>query len=298
MANSGNAMDRVDTVIYHTSCNDGFCAAWLCHRHWPEATYISVQYGQPVPDFDYINGKNVIIADFSYERDVAYDLWRRANALIILDHHKTAREELRGLSFCVFDMNKSGARLTFEYLKEIGYEHGDPHWLVDYTEDNDLWRHSLPDSREISTAISSYPREFEVWDEIATRSPHSIAIEGIAIQRYRNVIIESHLRYVRVVTIDGYQAYLVQCTTSDIGSDLADCLLKKDPNISIVIIATDTFDGVVYRLRGNGTIDVSKIAEAYGGGGHKSSAAFKLPDFCRTSRPLLPFSLSQGAIDG
>lgn len=37
-------------------------------------------------------------------------------------------------------------------------------WLVDYTEDRDLWRHKLPDSEEINAALRSYPLDFELWD--------------------------------------------------------------------------------------------------------------------------------------
>ena len=288
MVNNGLVTNK--TIIYHSPCFDGFCAAWLCHGFWPDATYISRQYGQPVPDDEYIDGKDVLIVDFSYTRDIITDIHRRANSLQVIDHHKTAANELVGLPYCLFDMSKSGARLTWEYLSNLGYYPptgtGGMHWLVAYVEDNDLWLHELPDSIEINAAIQSYPFDFDVWDRISARSPDDLLIEGTAIQRYKDMIIRQHAAFARTVTIEGYNAILVQCTVGNtISSGLADYLLKQYPDSDLAIVVTDTFDGMIYRLRSD-KIDVSKIAMTYGGGGHAEAAAFKCPDFYRSSKRL------------
>ncbi len=278
----------MDTVIYHSNCWDGFCAAWLCHGLWPEATYIPAQYGSESPNGEYIVGKNVLILDFSYPRELLENINTYASSLCVLDHHKTAQQNLSGLPYCIFDMSKSGARLTFEYLRNLGYYpptgSSGAHWLVDYTEDRDLWRHQLPFTHEINNALRSYPLDFTIWDTLAMRTSESLIPEGTAIQRYKNIIIEHHIKYARLTTINGHQAIILETTCTNLSSDIADKLLNDNQNIPIAIITTNHIDGTVYQLRSR-TIDVSKIAEAYGGGGHATSAAFKLPDFLKISRP-------------
>lgn len=289
----------MDTILYHANCFDGFCAAWLCHHHWPDAKFIPVQYGQRLPldesvedqyDMDTnIRGQNVLIVDFSYPRETLESIRKASSTLQVLDHHKTAKESLEGLSYCTFDMHKSGARLTWEYLKKIGLSPltgaWGAHWLVDYTEDRDLWSNKLHHSREINTAIQSYPMDFDVWDQLANRNPEDLYPEGTAIQRYKDNAIAHHTKYARLTHIMGHSATIINCTLSDIGSDIAASLLEQYPDVPIAIIATNTQDGTIYRLRSN-TIDVSKIAEHYGGGGHKAAAAFIIPDFMKTSKDL------------
>lgn len=88
-------------IWYHAGCWDGFCAAWLCRNVWPAANYVPVQYGNPAP---YTNGKPTLIVDFSYPRDVLLEMREHCD-LTVLDHHKTAKDELADLDFCVFDMD-------------------------------------------------------------------------------------------------------------------------------------------------------------------------------------------------
>ena len=55
------------TVIYHASCHDGHCAAWLIwHYLDSEATFIPAQYGDSAPD---VTDRDVLILDFSYPRE-------------------------------------------------------------------------------------------------------------------------------------------------------------------------------------------------------------------------------------
>lgn len=234
---------------------------------------------------------HILIVDFSYPREILESIRNKAKSLWLLDHHKTAKDklELHTLPYCTIDLTKSGARLTWEYLRTLGYQpptgSGRAHWLIDYTEDRDLWKHTLPHTKEINTALHSYPFDFDTWNTLAARTPESLIPEGTAIQRYKNNIIQHHAHHARLTTIDGHQAIIAQCTLSTIGSDIANHLLTENPHIPIAIITIDTPDGTIYRLRSQ-TIDVSKIAENYGGGGHKAAAAFKLPDFNKTSQPI------------
>lgn len=276
----------MDTIIYHAGCYDGFCCAWLCHQHWPDATYIPAQYGQPVPPQEHFIDKNVLILDFSYPKNILEGISKVAKIFSVLDHHKTAENELKDFPCCRFDSTKSGARLTWEMLKEEGLEfYLHSPWLVDYTEDRDLWRHKLPHTHEINAALRSYPLDFATWNLLAAKQPQELANEGTGILRYKQTIIEHHAKYARQTEISGHKATITQCTLPSIGSDIADHLLDKHPTHPIAIIFTDTPAGRIHQLRSR-TIDVSEIAKNHGGGGHKSAAGFFTQNYSQVSTEI------------
>jgi uncharacterized protein len=260
-------------VLYHANCWDGFCAAWAFHRADPDAEFVPMQYGDTPPD---VTGRDVYVLDFSFKRDVLLTMKAAARSLLVLDHHKTAEAELAGLDFCTFDMNKSGGRLTWEFLAEHGNVHPIAPWLVDYTEDRDLWRWSLPKSKEINSALRTYSLDFDVWDclhsDPATRD--RLIDEGMAILRAEQAIIESHVKNAHETTIDGHKVLCVNATTliSEIAGELA-----KDRPFGVCWFEGDNNERV-YSLRSrDGGIDVSEIAKAHGGGGHRNAAGFRVP---------------------
>lgn len=220
-------------ILYHANCCDGFCAAWIaCKALGPDCDFVPVQYGQEPPD---VTGRDVYILDFSYKLGVTLRMAESAARLVVLDHHKTAEAELSGLKtmnpLVVFDMNKSGGRLVWEYFFK-GIKTPSP-WLVDYTEDRDLWRWKLPYSREINAAIRSYPLSFELWDswdENRSVSGDRVPVllsrfitEGEAIIRCEQQIIDDHLRHAREIEMDGHRILAVNATVlfSEIAGELA-----------------------------------------------------------------------------
>ena len=261
-------------VLFHGGCNDGFCAAWIYRRYVnPQAEFKAVQYNTDPPA---TAGRDVVILDFSYERMQLMEMHDHARSLLVLDHHETAADALAGLDYCVFAEGKSGARMTWEYFfdprSQVSAD--DVHWLVDYTEDRDLWRWTLPDSKAVNAALASYPRDFAVWDEIAGRGPQALAVEGQAILRFQHRLIRPRVRYHGWATISGFRVPITNATflTSEIGNALA----EGHPFSAVFFVRPDS--KVVYNLRSKGeaAADVGRIARDYGGGGHKHAAAFTL----------------------
>jgi oligoribonuclease NrnB/cAMP/cGMP phosphodiesterase (DHH superfamily) len=264
-------------VIYHANCSDGFCAAWIFSKAYPDATFISAQYGDTLPPIDLKD--DVFILDFSYPREVMIELQTRCKSLHVLDHHKTSQKDCEGLSFCIFNMEKSGAMLAFDYCitnKKIGYIHGMIQ-LVKLVQDRDLWTFRIPYSKELNIAIRSYPMTFKIWDELCNRIANNLSnyliAEGKAIQRYRDNIVDSHIKHATEVIIAGYKIAGCYCSIGEIISEVAGELAKNK------LFGCCWFDlsnvRRVYSLRSdeNG-LDVSAIAKSYGGGGHVHSAGF------------------------
>jgi hypothetical protein len=288
-------------VIYHANCWDGFCAAWIARRHFGEIETHAAHYGTEPPD---VRGRGVYVLDFSYPRPTMLRLFEEAEHLVVLDHHATARDALAGLDFCTFDMSKSGARLTWEHFNP---GRSSP-WLVDFTEDRDLWRHALPESREVNAALRSYPLDFAMWDQLAGQEPFALAVEGAAIRRAERQIVESHIRNAARIGIGGYDVPVVNATTlfSEIAGDLA----EGEP---FAVCYFDRKDGKrQWSLRSReGGVDVSEIAKRFGGGGHKHAAGFetdipaatlgatgRLPDGLLTAEDEGELRLAVGQRDG
>lgn len=272
-------------VVYHKNCWDGFCAAWLFHvAGWGDSVgYVAAQYGDAPPD---CNGKRVYIVDFSYPRDVLRRIAAQCISLVVLDHHATAQQALANFDHewavdsgidrteTIFDMDKSGARLTLEYLVGHGYLQPEVHpWLVDYTEDRDLWRWKLEQSKAINAAIRSYPLDFEKWDMMAARGPFEgpWLQEGQAILRREQQIIADHLAHVRKVQIAGYLVPVVNATT--LFSDIAGELAAGEPFAACYFDRSDGRRQYSLHSDDNG-VDVSEIAKQFGGGGHKHAAGY------------------------
>jgi uncharacterized protein len=258
-------------VIYHAGCWDGFCAAWVARSALGECEFVPTNYGEQPPE---VTGRDVFILDFSFPRPVMLAMLGSAKSLLCLDHHKTAEEALRGLDFCRFDMNKSGARLTWEHF----YPDTKSPWLVDYTEDRDLWLWELPRSRAINASLRTHPLDFELWDKLGDdlrgfAVPNVLAVEGEAILRSEEQIVRQHVHNAQETTIDGHRVLIVNATCYV--SEIAGSLANRRP-FGVVWFEGDDNERV-YSLRSdeNG-IDVSEIAKAHGGGGHARAAGFRV----------------------
>lgn len=143
-------------VITHGSCMDGLGAAWAMSLFLPaHAEFVEGHYGNPPAD---VEGKVVILTDFSYKRAVLEDLARKAKRLIVLDHHDSAEKDLVDLPYAYFDQTRSGARLAWDYVSQMKDM---PVILVPpvlaYIEDRDLWKWEMHKSREVNEVLS-HPR--------------------------------------------------------------------------------------------------------------------------------------------
>lgn len=261
-------------VVYHDNCADGFCAAWLIRANvsqkvrWVPATYGD---GPPV-----VSEEDVLwVVDFSYPRDVLEELNRKCKGVVVLDHHKTAREQLEGLDFCYFDMSKSGARLTFEHLRRCGlltrhadYAENETPLLVAYTEDRDLWKWELPYSREINAALRTYPLDFDVWDKLDEQaSLDHLIVEGRAIVREVRLLSAAAVEKGRRLRVNGHTVLVVNSCllASDIASEAKD--------VDVVLVWHQRSDGKYhYEFRSKSDLDVSEVAKRLGGGGHRRAA--------------------------
>lgn len=256
--------------IYHKNCADGFGAALAvkqyCDRHHYDCEFVAAQYGDDVPD---VTAKNVFIVDFSYRRDVLLELKQQATSLMVIDHHKTAQQDLAGLDFCVFDLSRSGAVLTWQTL----FPQQPLPLLFAYIQDRDLWQWQLDNSKAVSAALQTVPKTFELWQGyLDDHNIEQLIVKGNAIVEYQNQQI-ARVPEADKLPLAEIAGYTVPCINSThLISEIGDKIAQGHPFAALYF---ETSDKRVYSLRSaRDGIDVSVIAKKFGGGGHFHAAGF------------------------
>lgn len=271
--------------IYHGACDDGFAAAWCVRRALGEGVeFYPGSYQKEPPPHD---GRDVLFVDFSYKRPVLEAMAAKANSVLILDHHKTAQEDLADLAaapqfidwrdaakvgsgnrmFALFDMERSGAALAWDYF--IGGKRPD---FIEYVQDRDLWRKQLPGGDEFTIALRSYPQDFLIWDKLIDSGAQSLVAEGGSIQRYYRLRVDELKRSAYQATMAGHPVWIANApyfAASEVAGELA------ERGLAFGACYFEAEGGrFQYSLRSRGDFDVSAIARQFGGGGHKAASGF------------------------
>ena len=260
--------------IYHNNCLDGFGAAWAVRNVLgDDVEFFKGVHQKPPPD---VKGLNVILVDFSYKKDVLENMLKTAASITILDHHKSAEEDLSellrtGKISGLFDMNKSGAMLAWEWFNP-GQQSPE---LIKHIQDRDLWKFKLEGTREITASLASYPYDFKVWDKLmATQELDSLKRDGEAIERKLQKDIKQLIASgVRRMVIGGYDVPVLNASSAYV-SDAGHVMSIEEPFSACY---WDHTEGRSFSLRScNEGVDVAEIAKRYGGGGHEHAAGFTM----------------------
>jgi oligoribonuclease NrnB/cAMP/cGMP phosphodiesterase (DHH superfamily) len=266
--------------FYHAGCPDGFGAAWAVWKAWgEEGEYRPRGHDDPLAPGT-VRGADVVFVDIAPSNEALKLLAEETVRLTVLDHHRSALERLRGnpslenlLSarghVVHFDLDHSGATLAWACF----HPQAPTPALLEYVEDMDLWRWKLERSEEVNAAVSSYPRRFEVWDELADSSIERLAEEGVPILRAQRMEVERAVTTAHPIALGTRRVEGVNAVAhrAAIGHQLAKRAAYGLPC------------GVVYRLAGRrvdvslysiGDFDAAAIANDYGGGGHRNAAGF------------------------
>lgn len=274
-------MNSRNIVIYHGNCPDGFGAAW-CFYHAGSLKGINYEfhagiYQDPPPD---VTDAIVYLVDFSYKRPIVEEMLSKAKKVYLIDHHKSALEDLASLeaeNFIKFtDMNRSGAGLAWDFLFP-----GSPRpALINIIEDRDLWRFKFPNTKEICAGLFAKPYDFVLWNDLMYNGTEELRKAGEAINekflKDLNEFLPLTSRYMALGSFFMKVANVPYMWASEAGN-----LLANEHSHGVAATYFDTVDHRVFSLRsvqkGEVEIDVSLIAQKFGGGGHKNAAGFKVP---------------------
>ena len=291
-------------VIYHANCTDGFGAALAAWNFYHEdAEYVPANYGDcvisngsiQIKDQTYpIAGRRVVVLDFSLPVSEMTLLLQQSEFVTWLDHHKSAILDWLGQSYdlsryasddffgrpckIILDNAHSGAYLAWEHY------HLTVPKLILHVEDRDIWKWEMPGTAEISEALSILPHSFEEWNEMIDdrKGVEELEVQGAtllmakkdridrAVKRDLRRVVLFTGRYNNTEAHEGLAANVV----NDI-SEIGNAIANKSGTYSLTFFVQG--DEVICSLRSIGDYDVSVIAKAYGGGGHKNASGFKMP---------------------
>lgn len=110
-------LQEVDTVVYHSPCWDGTCAAALVFRYFKgrRPRLIPFNYNMKTVNETDFKNKNVLVIDFCWEGELYFHVRSLVNKMLILDHHATHEARFERPPH-VFDSNECGSTLTWMYI--------------------------------------------------------------------------------------------------------------------------------------------------------------------------------------
>ena len=281
-------------VIHHND-PDGICAAAIVARanqfkffgdEVLPIIFYSVNYNKML-DFALDPDDQIVIVDFSYPPEQmkkleeavkwASDPQSPGNKNIIwIDHHATAERygyQYKGLRDFT-DKGFSGCELAWAYFfpdvpepKAVGY-------IGDY----DSWRLELENVFDFYEGIKIFGPEPQapMWQSLLD-SPDPgvedsfdiVSTSGTICIKYRDIYCAlTREKYGYETFLDGHKAFAMNLY--GFGSRSFADLFDKYPLVIAYIYDGNTFTVSLYSK----TIDVSEIAKAHGGGGHKGAAGF------------------------
>lgn len=272
----------------------------FCHDR--EVYILDFSFPKPVMDAIFQHAKRVVWLD--HHRS-AFEMWLDSLAYSVLDSNEVVvgsppgvdqvKEVYRNTDkmYVRLHADKSGAMLAWEYF----HPGTEVPKLIQHIDDRDRWQFKLEGSRELHAALASYkPWAFEQWwSFLAWENFHQ---EGTAILRAHNQHVQAALKQARkcaiipaiIDSVASYKAPWVWGNSAEWGdfcfasglaanapaflaSDLGHELANKSGTFGLVWSMAG--NGQVHcSLRSNGDYDVSAIAKAFGGGGHRNAAGF------------------------
>jgi oligoribonuclease NrnB/cAMP/cGMP phosphodiesterase (DHH superfamily) len=284
------APDATEVVLFHKGCTDGFAAAWVAHlrlKGKPNVFYHAVAHGDE-PPWEHLRGKNVAIVDFSWPRDVTLQIKEEAKGFVLLDHHKTSKNNIGDVVGCTIYMEDSGATLAWCYFAMSGSS-----WLRElkrprvlaYVKDRDLWRWQEPHSREFNAALFvEVPNDFDEWNgRFLGPSTDQIERNMIKAGRHYLVLLKKLADGVAKWALErvwrGLRCRVAQVNPRSLASEVGESILRQHSDARVALCWTyDDWKkcyNVSVRTR-EGETDATLIAEQFGGGGHPAAAAFKI----------------------
>jgi len=268
-------------VIYHAGCQDGFTAAWVvhtAHNAIPLDNFYPANYNEE-PPYDQVVDNHVYLVDFSYPEEPMREIIRLAKTVTVLDHHKTARDNLQplfdeSLIHGTFDMRRSGAKITWDWFFE-GL--APPHALLN-VEDRDLWTWKLSTTKDVCNGLALLSMTFDKWDWAMDHRNYSTLFErGNVVTQIRHQDVESIAKRYEWTNCDGIAVPIANCPgflASEVGHALCD---KTGAPFSITYFDDQSKGIRIFSLRSQGDVDVGEIAKQRGGGGHPGAAGYTRP---------------------
>jgi nanoRNase/pAp phosphatase (c-di-AMP/oligoRNAs hydrolase) len=291
-------------IIYHRGCLDGFSGFFVAHISG-RLTKDVIIYGD-VPSTTMIppniDGKNLIIIDVAYKKEVLEEIFKYAKSIVFIDHHISIKEDVSELYnkyknkkniTIVYDAERSGATLSWGYF----FKRQKIPLFLKYVEDQDVGNWIYPSTKPFIYALKAYyhlsteGKSLNKWFRLLNKeNVRRLIKKGKYMQKYNEHLININIPRHTVESFPSSKVYNLapnlfkkpgqyrvavycgfNCPST---TELATTALAKIKDIDFCIMWVYNLDSHKYvmSMRSN-CVDVSEICQIFGGGGHELAAA-------------------------
>jgi oligoribonuclease NrnB/cAMP/cGMP phosphodiesterase (DHH superfamily) len=224
------------------------------------------------------------------------ELTDRGARVYWIDHHRTAVSRADAPEFKVPFAGKvlteeySAARLTFNYLKRMAgdlpvaqreaFEAFQPFVLI--ADDHDRWIHKIPESSDWALAVQTLGGASSYREILKLREPRMSRKLRHAFESGQDAMRRS-VELANATMVDRKLDNGVTVRTAccfGYSSEVA-AYLYKGQHQTVVALFDLRSQGVSLRRSADCDIDLSILAQVYGGGGHAAASGFLIPDLRR-----------------
>lgn len=198
----------------------------------------------------------------------------------ILDHHISNMRTFSSDDRCVFNMQKCGTTILYDFLKEIismtnvnasiGFER-----FIKAIEDYDLGKFENADGIFLADLANSFSQEdflnVLMRTALSIFQNESLIARAATMQSLKKLFCDSIK--IHKTSINGYTAGIVLSPVYWKNACAEKVL--QDLSVSLAVIIDINGNMVSLRSRSDGP-DCSRLAQEYGGGGHARAAGFKI----------------------
>ena len=294
-------MTKYNYVIFHKGCLDGFSGFIVLTTTGTIKENAIIHPDVPSTDTipPNINGKDVIIIDVAYKKQILEKIFLYARSVVFIDHHVTIKNDTEELKKnnkknieILYDHKKCGASLTWKYF----YNTPMP-IFIKYIQDNDTGTWKMKYTRKLIAGLHvKYNMKLTIdnikeWQKLLFNKKYlnnlikkgTIYYEYIDYlndvhsKRYTLQLFPSKLLYDKFPGIFnkiGQYKVAVYCGNGCPESSLLAEIILNKAGCDFMIMWTYQLDRNKFVLSFRSKkVDVGKIAEIFNGGGHKLASA-------------------------
>jgi len=303
-------------LAYHYPCADGIVGALGGYLSGEKFTFVPLSILESeqsrIDSFAKSLQKDdeVYIVDFTGGPLFISECCAKAKKVVILDHHKTGQEDLSSPQLTTlsnlethFDMSRSGATLSRDHFNVSSILQSTRSsedaqrilQLFSYIEDNDLWRHALPDSKLFTAGFQSLGLDFDarkdngaIFEKILALQVDALIAKGKEVILEQDRVIAEELLSSFAISIphgEGQQLDTLAVVTRfpDYRSTMGNLLAVKSREQGLsaagaVVYEEAALGDATFKvsLRSIGDVDTTLTSKYFNGGGHKNASSFNI----------------------
>ncbi|MDQ7055890.1 MAG: DHHA1 domain-containing protein [Persephonella sp.] len=271
-------MEKI-VCIYHGNCTDGTTAAAVLLKKYPECKLFPLEHGYRQEQIEQILGSIdretvVYIVDFSLREEDLKKVIEKAKEVINIDHHISAKDYLEETSKqfknfkFVFNNNRSGASLTWEYLFKT-----EPPWIVKYVEDQDIWTWRYGErTRYMNLFLLPYTNKPEEVVKLFEKSPEELLEKGKIVAAFADYLISRYVERAKETPVRIGDYTVRGFNTNYFQSEIGNILSTKFREAVLLFNIQGTDVKLSFRSCEGQEPSALDLAKLLGGGGHKNAA--------------------------